>query len=541
MSSEPALRFDAFISYRRSDGAKVAHWLRRALEGFQVPKALRPAFGRKLSVYLDTAYERGTTDFYEQSIKPALMSSRFLLVLATPDARLREAGAQDWIAREVADFSAGPNGGNIIAVRAAGDFDAPLPADLAVRFPNIEIVDLRGAQRLASFNPVRAARLSSEKLKLIAPLLDIPHDKMPSLRQEEEKRQQTRLGSTLGAAIGVLLAVSSLSVYALQSRNRAFRALEDSMFSAGSMALSAANAMDDANAKQALSYIVTRGCDLVDKFWREALAEPQIEEIVMCRLRRALQHEKLEEPELAAARIKEAIDLAAKRHLQRSRIEAALALVSARQAAGEFYLRSKDEAAAAAEFGRLLHDARRLSTAHIDQKGLVRAEGEALGQLGDIEKASGRFREAAMKYDEAAVAVSKALALELRDNLGGNPPDWPQLAWVIRLQDLAGHQFLELGQIDEAVERFRRALAARELIKTSTIPVEIEQIMAMEFATIMKVEHGRANFKAANEAREGALLRLAQIAATPGASDDVKQKAAALKTVIDEFGRSTTK
>jgi hypothetical protein len=36
---------------------------------------LRDRFGRKLAIYLDTAYERGTSDFYEQNIRPALPQS----------------------------------------------------------------------------------------------------------------------------------------------------------------------------------------------------------------------------------------------------------------------------------------------------------------------------------------------------------------------------------------------------------------------------------------------------------------------------------
>ena len=101
--------YDAFISCRRSDGSRVAPWLRRELESFRPPRALRDRYGRKLAIYLDTAYERGTSDFYEQSILPALLNSRYLIVIATPEAVGLSAGSDDWIAREIADFSSGPN------------------------------------------------------------------------------------------------------------------------------------------------------------------------------------------------------------------------------------------------------------------------------------------------------------------------------------------------------------------------------------------------------------------------------------------------
>src|SRR5215813_7111278 len=114
--------YDAFVSYRRSDGTKVARWVRRELETYRAPRSLREGFGRKLRVYLDTAYESGTSDFYQQNIKPALLASRFLLIVATPGA-MRRAGAagEDWIEREVSDFTSGPNGNNVIAIRAAGE------------------------------------------------------------------------------------------------------------------------------------------------------------------------------------------------------------------------------------------------------------------------------------------------------------------------------------------------------------------------------------------------------------------------------------
>jgi len=42
--------------------------------------------------------------------------------VATPHAVRRGDEANDWIAHEIADFTAGPNGYNVIAVRGAGDF-----------------------------------------------------------------------------------------------------------------------------------------------------------------------------------------------------------------------------------------------------------------------------------------------------------------------------------------------------------------------------------------------------------------------------------
>lgn len=77
-----------------------------------------------------SAYERATSDFYELNIKPALVSSRFLIVVATPNAMRRPKGGEDWIEREIRDFIDGEGGKNVIAVRGAGEFDGPLPGSL---------------------------------------------------------------------------------------------------------------------------------------------------------------------------------------------------------------------------------------------------------------------------------------------------------------------------------------------------------------------------------------------------------------------------
>jgi hypothetical protein len=265
----------------------------------------------------------------------------------------------------VTDFTSAPNGTNVIAIRGAGEFDAPLPADLARRFPNIEIIDLRGAGRLWFLHPTRAARLSAEKLKLLAPLLGIPAQEMPRLRQEEELRQQTRLGAAAGAVLGVLVAVSGLSVFALESRYQAIRAAEDSMFAAGGMALRAAG-LDPRNpsaTERTRRLMINQGCDLVDKFRRGSGSEPQIDEIVMCHRERAREHERLGENTEADRLLAEAIELADARYRRLSRMDAALGLLEARKAYVEYLLRQGDAAAAKAQCQAMVNDSQRFETA----------------------------------------------------------------------------------------------------------------------------------------------------------------------------------
>jgi hypothetical protein len=380
--------YDAFVSYRRSDGTKVARWVRRELETYRVPRSLREGFGRKLRVYLDTAYESGTSDFYQQNIKPALLASRFLLILATPGAMRREGAAgEDWIEREVSDFTSGPNANNVIAIRAAGEFDDSLPADLGRRFPNIEILDLRGAGRMWFLHPTRAGRLSSEKLKLVAPLLGIPPQEMPRLRQEEEIRQQTRLGAAAGAVLGVLVAVSGLSVFALQSRYQAIRAAEDSMFAAGGMALQAASLdpQNPATTERTRRLMINQGCDLIDKFRPGSVSEPQIAEIVMCRGERALERERLRESATADQLLAEAIDLADARYRQLGRLDAALRLLEARQAYAAYLLRQGDAAAAKRQCQAIMTDVQRFEQAYGKRSEWAQWTAQAQTQIATIE------------------------------------------------------------------------------------------------------------------------------------------------------------
>jgi hypothetical protein len=99
--SELDYLYDAFISYRRSDGAAIAAWLRRRLQDYTLPSKI--AAGRnKLRVYLDTAFERANEDFWANNIEPALRASRYLVVVATPDTlRPRADGEQNWVERGI--------------------------------------------------------------------------------------------------------------------------------------------------------------------------------------------------------------------------------------------------------------------------------------------------------------------------------------------------------------------------------------------------------------------------------------------------------
>ena len=119
MTSSQKFTYDAFISYRRSDGAATARWLRQRLIQYQPPRLLSPNQATKLRVYLDTIYERATDDFFEKNIKPNLDHSKHLILICTADAFIARAdGKANWVMREVECFTDLPQGNNLIPVLA---------------------------------------------------------------------------------------------------------------------------------------------------------------------------------------------------------------------------------------------------------------------------------------------------------------------------------------------------------------------------------------------------------------------------------------
>jgi hypothetical protein len=331
------LPYDVFISYRRSDGSKTAQWLRRELQSFRAPRALREKFSRKLKVYLDVAFEKGTVDFYEDTIRPALLGSRHLVVVATPDAALRDSADNDWIKREIDEFSAGDHGTNLLLVRGAGAFDGPLPGDLSQRYKNIEIVDLRDVSRFWFLNPLRASRVANEKLKLIAPIIGLDAADMPVLRREEERRQQSRIALSLGVLLGVLVTIATLTVFTLNARARATVALESSLSSTGSLILSLGRMAGARNpTKQDLSGLVSDACDVFDKLRVEASADPRARPLVVCYGQRARDHESLKEWPQARALLEAAVSQSSAIHQRSHEVDDARSVVSALGALQDF-------------------------------------------------------------------------------------------------------------------------------------------------------------------------------------------------------------
>ena len=109
MPTHQQYKYDAFISYRRQDGKRAAAWLRNRIQRYRLPKSFRKKSKRsypdRLRVYLDTEYEIATGNFYESTIKPALLESKDLVLVITPSVLELDAESdENWVAREYRDF-----------------------------------------------------------------------------------------------------------------------------------------------------------------------------------------------------------------------------------------------------------------------------------------------------------------------------------------------------------------------------------------------------------------------------------------------------
>ena len=235
-------RYDAFISYRRVDGSRTAGWLRRKLLRYRLPKPLREQGEKKrLEIFHDIAYEQAGPDFYDEAIRPALLSSRYLVVVVTPQTLVpRPGGEPNWVEREIRDFldplppsdasSEDPEDGRkrresrarrVLVALASGASPAPLPGGLQTLLPRLDYADLRELPRSPVLSWSRRNRLQGEFLKVVAPLWGIRQEDMPVLRREESRRQQQRLAAVAFTALALLSLVSFLLVWAVRNLDQA--------------------------------------------------------------------------------------------------------------------------------------------------------------------------------------------------------------------------------------------------------------------------------------------------------------------------------
>jgi hypothetical protein len=520
--------YDAFISYRRSDGGRTARWLRRELQAFRPPRSLRNRLPQRLRIYLDAAYERGATDFFENTIRPALLASRFLIVVATPDAVLRPNGQDDWIAREIDEFSRGPNGHNLLLARGAGAFDGPLPGDLLARFPHIEIIDLRDVGRFWFLNPLRASRISDEKLKLIAPIIGIPAQEMPVLRREQERIQQARIGAAAGATLAVFLTVSALTVYALISRVRATTALESTLAATGSIVLKLGGSDDSAAfSKEARKNLVNDVCDLFDGLRAQANADARARPLLICYVERAKDHEALKEIDQARQSFQKAVVEANSIHARSRTPDDGRSIVLALNELDDFFERQGDTKALAASLKEADPRIAALQADYPDQPFFPEARARRLQRLAGLYEVQGQPSEQLSVLDQAAALADEAAQKQFEQKQA------PMFALKGRLLMSAAEIASRVADADAALGRLKAAASALDSAARADKSGETLNGAAI-YAMVAALEANRGNAEAAGEARVEGRRRLGALNPTQVADQSERERLQRIRAALDD-------
>ena len=209
-------KYIAFISYRhRQPDQTVAIRLHRMLEHFRIPKDLRTEGRTRLGrVFRDEDELPLSTDLGE-SIRAALENSEFLIAVCTP-----EYPKSRWCMEELDSFIAMHGQEHVLAILAEGTPEESFPPQL------LFAQDAQGRRK--AVEPLAAnvtapslrqslKKLKTEKLRLIASMLDCPFD---TLYQREKRYQQRRVLAFSGLA----LAVAAVFIGTLLSKNAQIRA-----------------------------------------------------------------------------------------------------------------------------------------------------------------------------------------------------------------------------------------------------------------------------------------------------------------------------
>ena len=213
--------YDAFISYSHAKDKPIASALQSAMQ-----RLGKPWYGRRaLRLFRDDTSLSATPGLWP-AIEQALASSRFLILLASP-----EAAASPWVAKEVSywlqhkgpeTLLIGVTEGTLAWDHSLGDFarsnDTPLPGALTGRFRSEpRWVDLRAYRDSANTGNARFTELAAD---LAAAIHGIPKEDLLS----HEVRQQRRALTLAWSAAGSLLILAGLAGWQWKSALDAERA-----------------------------------------------------------------------------------------------------------------------------------------------------------------------------------------------------------------------------------------------------------------------------------------------------------------------------
>jgi hypothetical protein len=213
--------FDAFNPYRRSDGSKLAKWLRKRLQSYRpsrevsasLPDGVRDRLNQSLNIFLDTSNACTTADFWSSQLLPCLERSKYFLVVSTPEALRRDRdGIPNWVEREIDTFATIDGGvARIIVALGPEAVVNRLPGRLNELSPRWGWADLRlwrPSYRLWRHAP----KIDEAFIDILATIANIPAKLIPVLR-EEERRSRNALRRQVVLISAMVLATLSASAW----------------------------------------------------------------------------------------------------------------------------------------------------------------------------------------------------------------------------------------------------------------------------------------------------------------------------------------
>ena len=195
-------KYIAFISYKRED-EKWAKWLQRKLEHYKLPTSVRKT-NLSLPEWVRPVF-KDTTDLaggvLEKTIKEALNSSKYLIVICSP-----RAAQSPWVCKEVQEFIDSGREEYIIPFIIDGE-----PNSLNKEtecFPK-NLKDLSGARELLGININEMGR-NAAVIKVVSRMFNLYFDTLWQRAKREQKYRRLALMLTL---IFFLIISSAVSFY----------------------------------------------------------------------------------------------------------------------------------------------------------------------------------------------------------------------------------------------------------------------------------------------------------------------------------------
>ncbi len=448
--------YDAFISYSHAKDKPIAAALQSVVQKLGKPWYRR----RALRVFRDDTSLSATPSLWP-SIEQALGQSRFLILLASP-----EAAESPWVNKEAAYWLEHKSpitllialtDGNLAWDEAAGDFawtgETPLPPTLKGCFASEpKWVDLRGYRDGANPRDARFVELGAD---FAAAVHGLPKEDLLS----QELRQQRRALTLAWSAAGALLVLAGAALWqwntAVQQRDRAERTLTAATEAANTLIFDLAEEFRNRQGMpiELVRKILDRAQALQQKLTESGETSPELKYSATIALL------SLVETLAAQGDLAHALELAEKAQGTAAELAATnpdepqfrSLLADSYRSIGQVLLPAgrREEALAALNKAAAMHEA--LAAAAPDDAKRQRSLAADYDYMGYVLLVGGRLEEALQTYRKALTIAEKLAAAE--------PDDLVRQSDLSLIQNKIGNVEVAAGDIEAALETYRKALS----------------------------------------------------------------------------------